>query len=71
MQTSTSGASSNQLWVTLRRAFQMMVSFPQFKSFGLIERYLTQDRPDLAELAKPDARTNLEVFRNEGFDFQT
>jgi hypothetical protein len=30
-----------------------------------------QDRPDLANLAKPGDKSNLEVFRKEGFDFHT
>ncbi|KAI9061756.1 TPR-like protein [Trametes sanguinea] len=49
MQESSGGAKSEQLWTTLRRAFQAM------------------DRPDLAEMAKPE--TNLEAFRDKGFDF--
>ncbi|CDO72496.1 hypothetical protein BN946_scf184980.g37 [Trametes cinnabarina] len=49
MQESSGGAKSEQLWTTLRRAFQ------------------TMDRPDLAELAKPE--TSLDAFRDKGFDF--
>ncbi|OSC97435.1 peroxisome targeting signal receptor [Trametes coccinea BRFM310] len=49
MQESSGGAKSEQLWTTLRRAFQAM------------------DRPDLAEMAKPE--TSLEAFREKGFDF--
>ncbi|KAI0645973.1 TPR-like protein [Trametes meyenii] len=49
MQESSGGAKSEQLWTTLRRAFQVM------------------DRPELAEMAKPT--TNLEAFRDKGFDF--
>ncbi|KAG6889413.1 hypothetical protein C0992_005270 [Termitomyces sp. T32_za158] len=28
-----------------------------------------KDRPDLAELAKPEAKSKIEIFRKEGFDF--
>ncbi|TFK68680.1 TPR-like protein [Pluteus cervinus] len=51
MQEASTGDTSDQLWITLRRAF------------------LSLDRPDLAELSKSELKTNLEVFRREGFDF--
>ncbi|KAJ7581007.1 hypothetical protein C8J56DRAFT_793879 [Mycena floridula] len=50
-ETKAGGESSEQLWMTLRRAFFSM------------------DRPDLAELAKPELRSNLDLFRKEGFEF--
>ncbi|KII92734.1 hypothetical protein PLICRDRAFT_103768 [Plicaturopsis crispa FD-325 SS-3] len=37
--------------------------------FTLRRVLLTMNRSDLAELAKPQAHTNLEVFRKEGFEF--
>lgn len=52
MQESTGGGhTSDQLWLTLRRAF------------------IAMDRNDLAELAKPESRSNLDLFRQQGFDF--
>lgn len=51
LQESTNGNTSDQLWFTLRRAFQSM------------------GRLDLAELAKPEMKTNLDVFRKEGLEF--
>lgn len=52
MQESTGGGqTSDQLWLTLRRAF------------------IAMDRKDLAELAKPESRSNLDLFRQQGFDF--
>ncbi|KAG2150967.1 hypothetical protein DEU56DRAFT_779407 [Suillus clintonianus] len=52
MQESTGGGqTSDQLWLTLRRAF------------------IAMDRNDLAELVKPESRSNLDVFRQQGFDF--
>ncbi|KAG1865803.1 hypothetical protein DFJ58DRAFT_770330 [Suillus subalutaceus] len=52
MQESTGGGqTSDQLWLTLRRAF------------------IAMDRNDLAELAKPENRSNLDLFRQQGFDF--
>lgn len=52
MQESTGGGqTSDQLWLTLRRAF------------------IAMDRNDLAELAKPENRSNLDLFRQEGLDF--
>jgi len=32
-------------------------------------RYFLKQRPDLAELANPEAKSNLDIFRKEGFDF--
>ncbi|EJF65576.1 peroxisome targeting signal receptor [Dichomitus squalens LYAD-421 SS1] len=49
LQESSGGGKSEQLWTTLRRAFQAM------------------DRMDLADMARPE--TNLEAFRDKGFDF--
>ncbi|KAF8135431.1 TPR-like protein [Boletus edulis] len=37
--------------------------------FTLRRAFLQLDREDLAELAKPDSRTPLNVFRQRGFDF--
>ncbi|PPQ98774.1 hypothetical protein CVT24_003332 [Panaeolus cyanescens] len=37
--------------------------------YTLRRTLLSMNRSDLAELAKPEAKTNLEVFRKEGFDF--
>ncbi|TCD61695.1 Peroxisomal membrane signal receptor PTS1 [Steccherinum ochraceum] len=49
MQDTSAGPKSEQLWFTLRRAFQAM------------------NRQDLAD--KAIASINLDVFRNEGYDF--
>ncbi|KAH0827855.1 hypothetical protein J3R83DRAFT_3481 [Lanmaoa asiatica] len=43
--------TSDQLWLTLRRAFLQM------------------DRNDLAELARPESHSTLNVFRQHDFDF--
>lgn len=52
MQESTGGGqTSDQLWLTLRRAF------------------IAMDRSDLAEMAKPENHSNLDLFRQQGFDF--
>ncbi|KAF8894083.1 peroxisome targeting signal receptor [Infundibulicybe gibba] len=37
--------------------------------FTLRRAFLSMNRPDLADLAKPEAKSSLEVFRREGFDF--
>ncbi|KAF9469877.1 hypothetical protein BDZ94DRAFT_1151032 [Collybia nuda] len=37
--------------------------------FTLRRALLSMDRPDLAELAKPEAKTSLDIFRRDGFDF--
>ncbi|PFH53854.1 hypothetical protein AMATHDRAFT_136767 [Amanita thiersii Skay4041] len=37
--------------------------------FTLRRAFLAMERPDLAEIAKPGARDNLDAFRREGFDF--
>ncbi|KAF9501922.1 peroxisome targeting signal receptor [Pleurotus eryngii] len=37
--------------------------------FTLRRTFLAMDRQDLANLAKPETRTNLDTFRKEGFDF--
>jgi len=44
-------SSSNQLWLTLRRAL------------------ISMNRSDLAEFANPAAKSSLDIFRREGFDF--
>ncbi|KAG2119923.1 uncharacterized protein F5147DRAFT_665963 [Suillus discolor] len=50
-ETTGGGQTSDQLWLTLRRAF------------------ISMERNDLAELAKPENRSNLDSFRQQGFDF--
>jgi len=50
-ETTGGGQTSDQLWLTLRRAF------------------ISMERNDLAELAKPENRSNLDFFRQQGFDF--
>ncbi|KAG2055883.1 TPR-like protein [Suillus hirtellus] len=50
-ETTGGGQTSDQLWLTLRRAF------------------IAMERNDLAELAKPENRSNLDFFRQQGFDF--
>ncbi|KAG5647025.1 hypothetical protein DXG03_001395 [Asterophora parasitica] len=37
--------------------------------YTLRRALLAMDRPDLAELAKPEAKSKIEIFRKEGFDF--
>ncbi|KAG6903062.1 hypothetical protein C0995_006249 [Termitomyces sp. Mi166 len=37
--------------------------------YTLRRSLIAMDRPDLAELAKPEAKTKIEIFRKEGFDF--
>ncbi|KAG1799722.1 uncharacterized protein HD556DRAFT_1454839 [Suillus plorans] len=50
-ETTGGGQTSDQLWLTLRRAF------------------ISMERNDLAEVAKPENRSNLDFFRQQGFDF--
>ncbi|KAF9227363.1 TPR-like protein [Gyrodon lividus] len=50
-ETTGGGQTSDQLWLTLRRAFVQM------------------GRNDLAELARPESRSKLDLFRKHGFDF--
>ncbi|KAG1862864.1 hypothetical protein C8R48DRAFT_708697 [Suillus tomentosus] len=50
-ETTGGGQTSDQLWLTLRRAF------------------IAMERNDLAELAKPENKSNLDFFRQQGFDF--
>lgn len=50
-ETTDGGQTSDQLWLTLRRAF------------------ISMERNDLAELAKPENRSNLDFFRQQGFEF--
>jgi peroxin-5 len=73
MQEATGGPSSIQVWTTLRRALVAMVGPPSNASIGsqADTQLHAQDRPDLANLAKPSDKSNLEVFRKEGFDFHT
>lgn len=71
LQDTTNGDSSIQLWYTLRRAFLTMVrnsSFFSWHYFLLIFLY-KKDRSDLADLANPEAKSSLDIFRKEGFDF--
>ncbi|KAF5380594.1 hypothetical protein D9615_004619 [Tricholomella constricta] len=37
--------------------------------YTLRRALIAMDRPDLAELAKPEAKSKIEIFRKEGFDF--
>ncbi|KAF5326212.1 hypothetical protein D9611_000345 [Ephemerocybe angulata] len=37
--------------------------------FTLRRAFLSMQRNDLAEMAKPEAKTNLDAFRHEGFEF--
>ncbi|KAG6920268.1 hypothetical protein DXG01_005037 [Tephrocybe rancida] len=37
--------------------------------YTLRRSLIAMDRPDLAELAKPEAKSKIEIFRKEGFDF--
>ncbi|OAX33288.1 TPR-like protein [Rhizopogon vinicolor AM-OR11-026] len=37
--------------------------------FTLRRAFIAMDRSDLAELAKPESRSNLDFFRQQGFDF--
>ncbi|KIJ68144.1 hypothetical protein HYDPIDRAFT_165843 [Hydnomerulius pinastri MD-312] len=37
--------------------------------FTLRRAFISMDRTDLAELAKPESRSNLDLFRQQGFDF--
>ncbi|KAG1746141.1 hypothetical protein EDB19DRAFT_1631836 [Suillus lakei] len=37
--------------------------------FTLRRAFIAMDRKDLAELAKPESRSNLDLFRQQGFDF--
>ncbi|KAG1731508.1 uncharacterized protein EDB91DRAFT_1058629 [Suillus paluster] len=37
--------------------------------FTLRRAFIAMDRNDLAELAKPESRSNLDLFRQQGFDF--
>ncbi len=72
LQESSGGEKSEQLWTTLRRAFQTMVSaLPLVRSFAVVQSWahssVPQDRQDLADLARPG--TKLEAFREVGFDF--
>jgi peroxin-5 len=68
MQQLNNGETSDQLWFTLRRALLSMVCDPLSLN-GLDVDCLYQDRLDLAEMAKPENKPNLEIFRKEGFDF--
>jgi peroxin-5 len=73
MQEASGPETSEQLWFTLRRVFLAMVCLcdlvyvlPYFPDAFI---FYLQERPDLADLAKLEARTSLETFRKEGFDF--
>ncbi|KAG5718418.1 Peroxisomal targeting signal receptor, partial [Termitomyces sp. T112] len=37
--------------------------------YTLRRSLMAMDRPDLAELAKPETKSKIEIFRKEGFDF--
>ena len=69
LQDTTNGDSSDQLWFTLRRALLAMVrNF--FSGIALcLLKFSLKKRFDLAELAKPEAKSSLDIFRREGFDF--
>lgn len=69
LQESTNGDTSDQLWFTLRRSLLSMVVFslPFFSQIRI--NIHSQNRPDLVDLAKPEAKSNLDAFRREGFDF--
>ena len=41
--------------------------FPTIALFSL--KYFLKNRSDLAELANPEAKSGLDIFRREGFDF--
>jgi peroxin-5 len=69
LQESTNGDTSDQLWFTLRRALLSMVVF-LLAFFSQIRINIhPQNRSDLADLAKPEAKSSLDAFRGEGFDF--
>ena len=69
LQESTNGDTSDQLWFTLRRALLSMVVFLWLFSRKSELIFIPQNRSDLADLAKPEAKSNLDAFRGEGFDF--
>ncbi|KAG6850948.1 hypothetical protein H0H93_005817 [Arthromyces matolae] len=68
LQESSNGDTSDQLWYTLRRALIAMVSASKTKLVYMV-LMSEQERPDLADMAKPEAKSKLEIFRKEGFDF--
>ena len=39
------------------------------KNRAFLLKYSPKNRLDLAELATPEAKTDLDTFRREGFDF--
>ncbi|KNZ77103.1 Peroxisomal targeting signal receptor [Termitomyces sp. J132] len=67
LQESASGDTSDQLWYTLRRSLMAMVNFTVTTLAFFADD--NQDRPDLAELAKPETKSKIGIFRKEGFDF--
>ena len=72
LQDTTNGDSSVQLWYTLRRALLTMVRKTSFFSkvaLVLLIFFIKKDRSDLADLADPEAKSSLDIFREEGFDF--
>lgn len=68
MQQLNNGETSDQLWFTLRRALSLMVC-NHWSQNSVDADYFRQDRPDLAEMAKPENKPDLDIFRSEGFDF--
>jgi peroxin-5 len=66
LQEMTNGDTSDQLWQTLRRSLDAMVSLQHWKNH-LTSNFVGQERSDLAEVAQ--AKGSLDVFRREGFDF--
>ena len=59
--------TSDSLWSTLRKALHGMVCCLKILLFQY--SFIFQDRADLANFAKPENRGNLDIFREEGFDF--
>ena len=70
LQDTTNGDSSDQLWYTLRRALLAMVRSSFFKGCtNFYSIFYKKNRSDLAHLADPEAKSSLDIFRREGFDF--
>jgi hypothetical protein len=67
LQDTTNGDSSDQLWHTLRRALIAMVRALFLEGRTIL--IFLKKRSDLADLADPEAKSSLDIFRREGFDF--
>ena len=68
LQESSGGGKSEQLWTTLRRAFQTMVRRSAFVfRRGPLTQSGSQRLPAMADMAKPG--TSLESVRAKGYDF--